>query len=245
MERTDLTMNGRAVEQEERIAFEATSAEANDTRGDAGHEVPADEPAAVETADSADEEAAATAAAARERLDAVVDRVRRESRMARVTAPASFLAEPFSYTDEQLSQVLDDMAADPALADIVRTEDEKTGDLYLHSLDSLSVPYVRMLLRSQANDPAFLIAQTVREQSQLYPRAIPVEFFEFDPFNLELAQVFAHLTVMGSLDEYTDIHRVTVSNGMVCLYSDRYLTEPRAQALAQWAEVDSHLNSNQ
>ena len=53
-------------------------------------------------------------------------------------------------------------------------------------------------------------------------------FFELDPFNLPLEEIFAHMTVMGSLEEYADIKSVTVSNGMVCLYSDRYLTEPRA-----------------
>lgn len=195
--------------------------------------------------EAAAREAAEKAAAARERLQSVVDHIRRESRAARLTAPAAFAAEPFSFTDEDLAQVWDDMMADPALADIVRTADEKTGEVYLHSLNSLSVAYARLLLRSQANDPAFLIAQTVRENSELYPRATSVEYFEFEPFCLELPEVFAHLTVMESLDEYSDIKRVTVSNGMVCLYSDRYLTEVRAQALAQWAEVDQHLNSNQ
>jgi hypothetical protein len=50
---------------------------------------------------------------------------------------------------------------------------------------------------------------------------------------------------MGSMEEYADIKSVTVSSGMVCLYSDRYLTESQAMGIAQWDEVDKHLNSNQ
>jgi hypothetical protein len=194
------------------------------------------------------DEAAAEMAEAeedRKRLETVVDHVRRESRAARITSPAVFAEEPFSFSEEQLDGVWEAIADDPQYADIVRTADEKSGAEFLHSTKYLVVPYARLLLRTQADDPVFLIASTVRDNSEIYPRTTPVTFFELDPFNLPLEEVFAHITVMGSLDEYSDIKGVTVSNGMVCLYSDRYLTEPRAMAIAQWAEVDSHLNSNQ
>ena len=52
-----------------------------------------------------DDEAAAKAAeaeAARKRLTIVTDHIRRESRAARIVAPATFAEEPFSYTEEQL-----------------------------------------------------------------------------------------------------------------------------------------------
>jgi len=195
-----------------------------------------------------DDEAAAEAAAAeeaRKRLEIVTDHIRRESRAARITSPAIFAKEPFSYAGEQLEAVWEAIAGDPTYADIVRTADERSGEEFLHSTTYLVVPYARLLLRTQADDPVFLIASTVRDNSEIYPRATPVTFFELDPFNLPLDEVFAHLTVLSSLEEYSDIKTVTVSNGMVCLYSDRYLTEPRALSMAQWVEVDSHLNSNQ
>lgn len=195
-----------------------------------------------------DDEAAAKAAeaeAARKRLTIVTDHIRRESRAARIVAPATFAEEPFSYTEEQLEGVWEAIASDPELADIVRTPDEKSGAEFLHSTNYLVVPYARLLLRTQADDPVYLIAQTVRDNAQTYPRPTPVTFFELDPFNLPLEEIFAHITVIGSLEEYADIKSVTVSNGMVCLYSDRYLTESRAMSLAQWDEVDKHLNSNQ
>ncbi len=203
--------------------------------------------AAPETLEPEAEAAAETAEAeeARKLLETVVDHIRRESRAAHITSPAVFAEEPFSFEEEQLDGVWDAIAADPQYADIVRTADEKSGEEFLHSTKYLVVPYARLLLRTQADDPVFLIASTVRDNSEIYPRATPVTFFELDPFNLPLEEIFAHITVMDGLEEYSDIKRVTVTNGMVCLYSDRYLTEPRAMAIAQWAEVDSHLNSNQ
>jgi hypothetical protein len=194
------------------------------------------------------DEAAAEAAEAEEalkRLETAVGHIRRESRAAHITSPAVFAEEPFSLNEEQLEGVWEAIASDPQYADIVRTADEKSGEEFLHSTKYLVVPYARLLLRTQADDPVFLIASTVRDNSEIYPRATPVTFFELDPFSLPLEEIFAHLTVMGSLEEYSDIKRVTVTNGMVCLYSDRYLTEPRAMAIAQWDEVDQHLNSNQ
>ena len=198
-------------------------------------------PDALEPVDEAAEEAAA----AQERLKAVADHIRRESRAARITSPDVFAAEPFSYTEEQLATVWESMGSNAAYSDIVRTADERNGVEFLHCTTYLTVPYARLLLRTQADDPVFLIAQTVREYSEVYPRPTSVEFFELEPFDLPLEEVFAHLTVMGTLEEYADIKRVTASNGMVYLFSDTFLTEPRAQSIAQWEEVDSHLNSNQ
>jgi hypothetical protein len=192
-----------------------------------------------------EDEVAAEAAEAQKRLTAVTDHIRRESRAARITSPEVFAEEPFSFTEEQLAGVWEAIASDPEFADIVRTPDEKSGAEFLHSTKYLVVPYARLLLRTQADDPVYLIAQTVRDNAQTYPRPTAVVFFELDPFNLPLEEVFAHITVMGSMEEYADIKSVTVSSGMVCLYSDRYLTESQATGIAQWDEVDKHLNSNQ
>ena len=196
------------------------------------------------TADPVDE-IAEKEAAAQERLQAVADHIRHESRAAHITSPEVFAAEPFFYSEEELDSVWKSLGSDPAYADIVRTADEKTGAEVLHSTTYLTVPYARLLLRTQADDPVFLIAQTVRDYSETYPRPTSVEFFGLEPFELPLEEVFAHLTIMAPLEEYADIKQLTVSNGMVYLYSDRHLTEPRARNIAQWDEVDSHLNSNQ
>lgn len=202
----------------------------------------------TESADAmSDEEAlvAAEAEAAAARLNMAVAHIRSESRAAKIVPLKAFTEDPFAFTDEQIEQVLSSLSADETCSDIECTPDERTGERHLHSTRFVSVPYALLLLRSQANDPAYMIAETVRENARIYPRPTSVEYFEFDPFSLELAEVFAHLTVMEGLEEYADIRKVTVSNGMVYLYSDRSMTPSQAQGLAQWEEVDSRLNSNQ
>jgi hypothetical protein len=101
------------------------------------------------------------------------------------------------------------------------------------------------MIRSQANDPTFLIAQTVRDNARIYPKPTSLEFFDCEPFCLGFDDVAAHVKTIAKDPAYADIKPVTVSNGMVYLYSDKFLSQAQAQAMAQWVEVDVHLDSNQ
>jgi len=175
----------------------------------------------------------------------VAEHIRTESRAAALTDPAVFAEGPFSLDEEELGRVMGDLAQDEAYADIVRTADERSGAEYLHSTTFLTVAYAKHLIRARANDPAYLIAQTVRENSEIYPKPTSLEFFEADPFGLELDDVLTYMKAILKDEACADIKPVTVSNGMVYLYSDKFLSEAQAQAMAQWVEVDMHLDSNQ
>lgn len=175
----------------------------------------------------------------------VAEHIRTESRAAALTDPAVFAEGPFSLDEEELGRVMGDLAQDEAYADIVHTADERTGAEYLHSTTFLTVAYAKHLIRARANDPAYLIAQTVRENSEIYPKPTSLEFFEADPFGLELDDVLTYMKAILKDEACADIKPVTVSNGMVYLYSDKFLSEAQAQAMAQWVEVDMHLDSNQ
>lgn len=173
------------------------------------------------------------------------EHIRTESRATALTDPAVFAEEPFSLDEEELDRVMGDLAQDEAYADIVRTADERTGAEYLHSTTFLTVAYAKHLIRARADDPAYLIVQTVRDNSEIYPKPTSLEFFEFDPFGLKFDDVLSHMKAILADEAYADIKPVTVSNGMVYLYSDKFLSEAQAQAMAQWVEVEQHLDSNQ
>lgn len=170
--------------------------------------------------------------------------VRAESRAAGLTDPAVFAKEPFSFDDEELAQVMGDLDQDEAYADIVRTADERSGAQYLHSTTFLTVAYAKLAIRARANDPAYLIVQTVRENSELYPKPTSLEFFEYEPFGLKLEDVRTHVRAILTDEGYSDIKTVTVSNGMDYLYSDTFLSAGQASSMAQWVEVDMYLDCN-
>jgi len=170
--------------------------------------------------------------------------IRAESRAGGLTDPAAIAKEPFSFDDEELAEAMEALDHDEAYADIVRTADERSGAEYLHSTTFLTVAYAKLAIRARADDPAYLIAQTVRENSEIYPKPTSLEFFQFEPFGLKAEDVLTYVKAILADEAYKDIRTVTVTNGMDYLYSDKFLSAGQAQAMAQWVEVDMHLDCN-
>ena len=181
-----------------------------------------------------------------ERVARVAAYVRAESKAERLVDPSVFTEEPFSFLEDELAEVWEQFATDEQYADIVRTADEATGVEYLHAEYILSVRFAQLLLRKQANDPKRLIAELVRENSELWPRPVSTEFFsETELFEMTPAEVSEVVTAVMADPAYTDIKGVTTSNGVLYLYSDRFLEEPLALRKAEWVEVDSKDMYNQ
>lgn len=194
-----------------------------------------DETATTDDQQAPDEEEAAL----RERVERVVEHIRAESTAERLVDPAVFAEEPFSFTDEQLAAVWAAVEQDDRYADIVRTADERSGAGYLHSVTFLSVAFAKLTLRKQADDPKYMIASLVRENSEIFPKPTSVEFFWTDFFGMEPDDVRTTVEELLADPAYADIKPVTTSNDVMYLYSERYLEGPNAQRMAEWVEVDS------
>jgi hypothetical protein len=110
------------------------------------------------------------------------------------------------------------------------------GIAYYYSTRSLSKAYARILVGKEEG-PISVIAQVVRENSEIYPRPVPLDFFSGSPFNLTQEEILDCLEKMGEQSEYQDIARTTTSVGTVFLYSRRYLEPDYAFTLAEWLDV--------
>jgi hypothetical protein len=205
-----------------------------------GEEAQASEQAETATAETPEE-----APEEPDKLAAVAERIRSDSGQVILTDQAIFLEEPFGFTEDELDEIWVEMVENGEYRDIVRTPDERSGTVYVHSDVLLTVPYAKLMLRTQANDPVYLIVETVRDESKIYPRPTGAAFFENEPFNLVLEDVLKHVETIKGTEGYSDIRVIHPSNGATYLYSDRYLDEAQAMPIAQWVEVDMHLDSNQ
>ena len=203
----------------------------------AGDEAQAGEQADVEQAEETPEKP--------DRLGPVAERIRSDSAQVILTDQAVFLEEPFGFTEDELDEIWVDMVENGEYRDIVRTPDERSGTVYVHSDVLLTVPYAKLMIRTQANDPVYLIVETVRDESKIYPRPTAAAFFENEPFNLALEDVLKHVETILQTEGYSDIHVIHPSNGATYMYSDRYTNEAEAMPIAQWVEVDMYLDSNQ
>lgn len=108
---------------------------------------------------------------------------------------------------------------------------------YYYSERFMTETYARHLCRLAGRDPARLLADTVRDESRIYPRPTPVAAFIDAPFSMTQAEIDHAVSRLSALPEFDDIGSITCSNGELYLYSRRYLAEAHASGLAEWAAV--------
>ncbi len=117
----------------------------------------------------------------------------------------------------------------------------KDGPPRYYSRQFMGEAFVTILLRKEGN-PFLLLAETVRENSQVYPRPIPLDAFKDYPFNLTQEEILACLGQMAETDQYKDIQQTTTSIGTVFLYSTLHLDPGHARMLAEWFDVGQFNN---
>jgi len=105
----------------------------------------------------------------------------------------------------------------------------------------MSDAYARLLVRKEG-DPLLLLAETIRENSKIYPRPVPMDTFKNPPFDLTEEGILACLEKMKEEDPYKDIAQTITSEGTVFLYSAWHLEPDYASMLAEWIDVGQHKN---
>ncbi len=91
-------------------------------------------------------------------------------------------------------------------------------------------------------NPATLLAKVVRENSQLYPRPVPLDLFEYPPFDFTPEVVQECLQKLAATPGCADIRFVESAVGTVYLYSTQYLDHDHAEFLAERADTGLILN---
>ena len=110
-----------------------------------------------------------------------------------------------------------------------------------YSSDFMTETYALILLGKQG-DRLRLIAETVRENSALYPRPVPLDFFTQPPFGLTRQEVLNELERIKREEQYRDIVSTTTSTSRVFLYSTRHFEPDHATMLAEWLDVGQSNN---
>ena len=115
------------------------------------------------------------------------------------------------------------------------------GSPRYYSSQSMTEVYAGILIQREGN-PLQLIAETVRQNSAIYPRPVPLDFFTRPPFNLTNQDVLNSLEEMSAQSDYRDIAPTTTSASRVFLYSTLHLEPEHASMLAEWLDVGQHEN---
>lgn len=119
--------------------------------------------------------------------------------------------------------------------DLAEMEGRK-GVTYYYSALSMNGTYAGILMR-KSEDPVWMIAEVVRDNSRIYPRPVPMAGFNEPPFDLTGESMSKYLEALGGNEEYQDIARVITSCGNTFLFSTHYLDPDYAAMLAEWSDV--------
>ena len=180
-------------------------------------------------------------------VHAVAALIRQGSEAGQLTS-ASEIAHRLMDQHRRTSQ-----AADPEkeAERILREAVERNEDLHelinqddsRHYYSSLFMTeaYAGMLHQKQ-NNHLQLIAETVRQNSALYPRPVPLDMFTQPPFDLPRQEVLNNIQRMAAEEEYRDIRQTATSVSGVFLYSTLHLDSEYASMLAEWLDVGQFEN---
>ena len=172
------------------------------------------------------------------RLEELVLVIRKNSQHGELTK-LSQLAWGEELAEEQRKELEDRILELPELEQI----SNRSGEVYLYSTNYMVQRYAQMILQREENDPHRLVAETIREESKLYPRPTSPEIFTLPPFRIAqevLATILDEL--VADSGEYSDIQESIASDGTRYLYSAKYLEKGHADYLAEWYAVGQYEN---
>ena len=183
-------------------------------------------------------ETAAQALAAMIRQSSKGGRLISESEIFRRVADQHLLTPPAAVQAGEVGTILKKLVEESEDLNELTAQD---GARSYYSSNFMTEAYARILLQKQG-DHLRLIAETVRDNSALYPRPVPLDIFTQPPFELTQQEILNDLERMEGKEEYRDIVPTRTSTSRVFLYSTLHLEPDHATMLAEWLDVGQSNN---
>lgn len=136
---------------------------------------------------------------------------------------------------EEIENKIETLKSDDQYTDIRVLSGEEGR--YIFSDDNMTKKYATMIAKVEEDNLKELIAETVREDSKIYPRPTDIKVFKKSPFYLDDEVIHEVIDQMIEENSYNDIKKVEASNGALYLYSNAHMEEDHAIGLTEWVEV--------
>ncbi|MDO5376689.1 MAG: hypothetical protein Q4G52_00005 [Clostridia bacterium] len=109
-------------------------------------------------------------------------------------------------------------------------------DLYYYTYPTLAHNYVKNVALAQENDLPHTIAEIVRYESKIYPRATSIDTFSRYPYHYTAIQIRRTLERMAKQPEYADIETYVSGKKQLYVFSTQYLSRTYAKTLVEMSE---------
>ncbi len=164
-----------------------------------------------------------------------VELIRNNTKEIKLTKSEDLAVEPISLNQDELNTLWQDISNNEEYVDIKKIKQSK--NIYFYSDISMTSNYATMLARIEDKDLLKIVAETVRNESKLYPRPTEARLFYISPFSFDENVFEDVLEKLKEHDDYKDICKTKASNGALYLYSNKYMSKDHAEALTEWIEV--------
>lgn len=150
------------------------------------------------------------------------------------------LDEPLSLEVDEVLTLIDELKTREEFSDICVNKGKEK--IYLFSENHITRNYAKMMISVEERDLLKTIAETVREESKIYPRPTDVRLFTKAPFKLSKEEFYEVYEQLKKKGEYSDIQETRASNNAMYLYSDKFMKKALASSLTEWIEVEAEQN---
>ncbi|MDO5044339.1 MAG: hypothetical protein Q4E22_03450 [Coriobacteriia bacterium] len=141
-----------------------------------------------------------------------------------------FEARMLSYIyDEELSRELE-------FDDIKVLQGEQHRYYYSDRYQSNS--WAKAVFLAHEDNDIVTFVTTIRDESQTYPRPMIVDALKNEPFNFSQTKIDELYKEVSDSGNFKDIKEIFASNGDHYFYSDTFLSQAQAQALAEYYSVE-------
>ncbi|MDD5170080.1 MAG: hypothetical protein PHN75_14775 [Syntrophales bacterium] len=171
----------------------------------------------------------------------IVELIRTSSRDGRILAEDEILnplidRQLFTLNTEGESRALQEILRELIEGHPDLEEIAKGGMRCFYSSQFMTPAYAGIMLRKRIGRLP-LIAEAVRESSEINQRPVPLSSFIRHPFDLTREEILDSLDAMATAEGYGDIARAVTSASGVYLYSTHHLEPDHAAVLAEWLDV--------
>ena len=171
----------------------------------------------------------------KEVLNKISKHIRNKSSQGNIVEISELKAMDLELSEEEIDEKVEILKSDDQFNDIRILSGEEGR--YIFSDDSMTKKYATMMAKVEEDNLKELIAETVREDSKIYPRPTDIKVFKKSPFYLEDEVLNEVIDQMVEEKDYKDINKVVASNGALYLYSNAHMEEDHAIGLTEWVEV--------
>jgi len=171
----------------------------------------------------------------------IAKKVRRDSRISISLTPlcALYALRP-EIKPINICSILNEMQTQARYGDL-RTLTAASGELYLYCDMHITEKYASLLARAAVNDACTTIADTVREESKIYPRPTKASLFTSQVFGIPSGTLQHCIARLLNRPEFPDIRKmVHPTSEAVYLYSDLHMNEEHACIMMNRLESFEH-----